>query len=215
MKVTISPEITSCLQDFDVIAYTMDVDNQITDEVTKFIDATIKSCQDLYTLEEIIQEPMILSSRNGYKKLGKDPSHTRLACENLWRRMIKRQPFYRLGDLIDLGNILSIITKRSVCVVDLEKVQGDVLIRLGNENDHYETINRGILNVSKIPVYEDEVSPFGCPSSDTKRTSISKETKKILVMIICFSKDEMSYAEQQLIDIYQKYAGAKNIIKVR
>lgn len=215
MKVTISPEITSCLKDFDVIAYTMDVDNQITDEVTKFIDATIKSCQDLYTLEEIIQEPMILSSRNGYKKLGKDPSHTRLACENLWRRMIKRQPFYRLGDLIDLGNILSIITKRSVCVVDLEKVQGDVLIRLGNENDHYETINRGILNVSKIPVYEDEVSPFGCPSSDTKRTSISKETKKILVMIICFSKDEMSHAEQQLIDIYQKYAGAKNIIKVR
>lgn len=214
MKITISEGIKNVLPEFNVIGYTMDVSNELSNDVTNYIEEVISSNKNIYTLEQIIKEPKLLESRNGYKKLGKDPSHTRLACENLWRRMIKGQAFYRLGDLIDLGNILSILTKRSVCVVDKDKVQKDVLIRLGNKEDIYETINRGPLNVDKIPVYEDGESPFGCPSSDTLRTAITKDTKSILIMIICFSNKDIEEDEALLLEIYQKYANAKNIAKI-
>lgn len=214
MKIIISEGIKNILPEFNVIGYTMDVSNELTEDVTKYIEEVISSNKDIYTLEQIIKEPKLIESRNGYKKLGKDPSHTRLACENLWRRMIKGQAFYRLGDLIDLGNILSILTKRSVCVVDKDKIQEDVNIRLGNKEDIYETINRGPLNVDKIPVYEDSISPFGCPSSDTLRTAITSNTKSILIMIICFSNKEVEEDEKLLLDIYTKYANAKNIIKI-
>lgn len=214
MKITISQELKDKLPEFNVIGYTMDVSNELTVDVTNYIDEVISSNKDIYTLEQIIKESKLIESRNGYKKLGKDPSHTRLACENLWRRMIKGQAFYRLGDLIDLGNILSILTKRSVCVVDKDKVQNDVTIRLGTKEDIYETINRGPLNVDKIPVYEDSDSPFGCPSSDTLRTAITKSTKSILIMIICFSNNDIEKDEKLLLDIYKKYANAKNIIKI-
>lgn len=214
MKISISKELQEALPNFNVIGYTMDVDNKTTIEVTNYINNLFLSLKDKYTLEQLIKEPKILESRNAYKKLGKDPSHTRVACENLWRRLIKGQKFYRLGDLIDLGNVLSILTKRSVCVVDLDKIDGDIFIRRGTKDDIYETINRGLLNVENIPLYVDLISPFGCPSSDTLRTSITKNTKRILIMIICFSENEINEDELLLLDIYQKYTKAKNIIKI-
>lgn len=214
MKINISDEIKKVLPSFDVIAYTMDVENNKSDEVTKYIDEVVKSVCNIYTLEEIIKEPKILESRNGYKKLGKDPSHTRVACENLWRRLIKGQTLYRLGDIIDLGNILSILTKRSVCVVDKDKLIGDVTIRQGTKEDIYMTINRGPLNVDKIPVYTDDESPFGCPSSDTLRTAVDENTKSIFIMIICFEDTDKEKDNQLLLDIYTKYANAKNIERI-
>lgn len=215
MKVTISEDITKILPGFSVIAYTMDVDNKLTDDVTTFINKVVEENKDIYTLEQVIKDQRILESRNGYKKLGKDPSHTRVACENLLRRIIKRQPLYRLGDIIDLGNILSILTRRSVCVVDLDKLVGNVNIRIGTKEDIYITINRGPLNVDKIPVYEDENSPFGCPSSDTLRTAVDQSTKSIYIMIICFEQTNIEEDEKLLIDIYKKYTNARNIKKIK
>ena len=214
MKVTISEKIKTVLPNFNVIAYTMDVENNMSEEVTSFINQVIDENKDIYTIEEIIKEPKVLESRNGYKKLGKDPSHTRVACENLLRRIIKGQPMYRLGDIIDLGNVLSILTRRSVCVVDKDKLVGDVNIRLGTKDDIYITINRGPLNVDKIPVYVDDVSPFGCPSSDTLRTAVDDKTKSIYIMIICFEDTDMEKDENLLIDIYKKYTNAQNIKKI-
>lgn len=214
MKVTISEDIKKTLPEFSVIAYTMDVDNTLTNDVTTFINQVVDENKDIYTLEQVIKDPKILQSRNGYKKLGKDPSHTRVACENLLRRIIKRQPLYRLGDIIDLGNILSILTRRSVCVVDQDKLVGDVNIRIGTKEDIYITINRGPLNVEKIPVYEDNHSPFGCPSSDTLRTAVDQNTKSIFVMIICFEQTNLEEDEKLLIDIFQKYTNARNIKKI-
>lgn len=214
MKISICDEIKRVLPSFDVIAYTMDVSNEKTDLVTNFIDEVVKCEKDKYTLEDIIKNKKILESRNGYKRLGKDPSHTRVACENLLRRIVKEQPLYRLGDIIDLGNILSILTKRSVCVVDKDKLIGNLTIRLGTKEDIYMTINRGPLNVDKIPVYCDEVSPFGCPSSDTLRTAVDENTKSIYIMIICFEDSDKEKDEQLLLDIYTKYANAKNIERI-
>ena len=214
MKVTINEEIKKILPSFNVIAYTMDVENKTTSEATTFIEQVVLENKDIYTLEQIIKESKILESRNGYKKLGKDPSHTRVACENLLRRIIKGQPLYRLGDIIDLGNILSVETKRSVCVVDADKIQGDVTIRIGIDGEYVDAINRGLINAFNLPVYVDDQGIFGSPTSDTIRTSVSESTKRILVMIICFSDLEKYNDEQRLLDLYINYANAKNLIKL-
>ena len=74
MKVTINEEIKKILPSFNVIAYTMDVENKTTSEATTFIEQVVLENKDIYTLEQIIKESKILESRNGYKKLGKDTS---------------------------------------------------------------------------------------------------------------------------------------------
>ena len=128
--------------------------------------------------------------------------------------LIKGDDLYRLGDIIDLGNILSIETMRSVCVVDLDKIASDVTIRIGNKDDIYFGINRGQINVDKIPLYTDKIGPFGNPTSDTDRTKVTSSTENILIMIICFNQEDMEKDEEILLSLYQKYANARNINKL-
>ena len=214
MNLTIDQAIKQKLPHFTVIAYTMAVVNQTTDAVWKLLNEISHQYQTKYTISDVVNIPKIKQSRDGYKALGKDPRHTRLACESLLRRIIKKIGLYQLGDIIDLGNILSLLTMRSVCVVDLDRIVGNITIRLGEKEDQYTAIHRSSLNVEHLPVYQDEVSLFGNPTSDTMRTAITDQTTNILVMIICFNQTEILEDEALLIRLYQTYAKAKNIKKV-
>lgn len=214
MNLTICKEILDKVPSFNVIAYQMEVENKTTKELDIYLDELTHIYPSIYKLEDVVNLPKLKETRDGYKKLGKDPSHTRPACEALLRRFVKGSGIYRLGDIIDLGNILSLLTQRSVCVVDFDKLQGDIIIRLGKENEPYEAINRGNLNISNIPVYVDEIGPFGCPTSDTMRTAVTPNTKKILVMIICFSEQRIKEDEDLLISLYKKYANATSIEEI-
>lgn len=214
MKLTICNDILSKVKSFDVIPYVMDVDNLFTLEVQEYLDELSKKYLNLYPLTEVTKLPKLKETRDGYKLLGKDPSHTRCATEALLRRVIKGSPLYRLGDIIDIGNILSILTQRSVCVVDYDKLVGNIKIRVGRENEEYIAINRGPLNVFNLPIYEDDISPFGTPTSDTDRTKVDQNTKRIFVMIICFGTEEKDKDEELLLALYKKYANAHNIKKL-
>ena len=105
------------------------------------------------------------------------------------------------------------LLNNKVLLKDLDKLEGDIRIRIGTEEDIYEGIGRGIINVSNIPLYCDNVSPFGSPTSDTYRTSVNDKTNRILLMIICF--DTVSLSDEDLaIELFTKYCDAKNINKI-
>ena len=219
MNLRISNDLKELIPTFSVIAYKIDFDEkfnamQHSKLVDEYLSNIYKTYPTIYNYDEITKIPKLKLTRDGYKKMGKDPSHTRPACEALLRRVVKGNALYRLGDVIDLGNILSIETLRSVCVVDSDKLVGDIVIRLGKSSDNYEGINRGIINVTNIPVYTDEIGPFGCPTSDTLRTAVTATTKSILVMIICFDDFEKDIDEKRLVQLYQTNTLIKNITKI-
>lgn len=219
MNCKISEDLKSLLPSFSVIAYEIEFDNDFdamikSSEVDLYLEKLYETIPNMYNYDEITKIPKLKTTRDGYKKMGKDPSHTRPACEALLRRIVKGNKLYRLGDVIDLGNILSVETLRSVCVVDSGKLKGDVVIRLGKKEDIYEGINRGLINVTNIPVYTDEIGPFGCPTSDTLRTCVTDSTKSILVMVICFDESEKQSDEQKLLTLYQTFTKIKNMRKI-
>lgn len=219
MNCRISNDLKNLLPNFSVIAYEIDFESDFdamnkSKEVDEYLEKLYTLVSSKYNYDEITKIPKLKQTRDGYKKMGKDPSHTRPACEALLRRVVKGNNLYRLGDVIDLGNILSIETLRSVCVVDKDRLVNDVVIRLGTKEDIYEGINRGLINVTNIPVYTDEIGPFGCPTSDTLRTCVTSCTKSILVMIICFDEIEKDVDEQKLISLYQTFTKIKNIRKI-
>lgn len=219
MNCRISDDLKELLPTFSVIAYEIEFDNDFdamikSSEVNLYLEKLYETIPNMYNYDEITKIPKLKTTRDGYKKMGKDPSHTRPACEALLRRIVKGNKLYRLGDVIDLGNILSVETLRSVCVVDSGKLTGDVVIRLGKKEDIYEGINRGLINVTNIPVYTDEIGPFGCPTSDTLRTCVTNSTKSILVMVICFDESEKDIDEQRLTNLYQTFTKIKNMRKI-
>lgn len=215
MKIKINDFLKEKLPNFSVIAYTMDVDNL----KTTIVEDLLTNLKVDFSINEVTNNLLIKETRDAYKTLKKDPSHTRCAVEALVRRVIKSNsnegsPIYSLGDIIDLGNILSVRCLRSVCVVDLEKIKNNIEIRIGKTNEVVEAIHRNYINAENLIVYTDDKGIFGSPTSDTLRTSVSNDTKSILVMIMCFSDKNISENEQLLKDLYIKYAGAKNINKI-
>lgn len=211
-NITIDNNLNSV--NLNVIAYTIDVENNTTSVVEDLINKTIEKIKNSYKIEDVVNIPKLKQSRDAYKKLGIDPSRYRLATESLIRRIVKDKGLYRINDIVDLGNILSIETLRSVCVVDLDKIDGDVFITKGKQTDIYEGINRGIINITNMPVYQDNIGNFGTPTSDTIRTAVTSKTNKILVMIICFgTSNDDNKDEELLINLYKNYANGKNFTK--
>ena len=215
MKITIKNEILNKLPDFDILAFTMEVTYRETgSELLSLIKNYEDKIKEEYSLEDVLNIPLIKEARDGYKKLGKDPSRYRLACESLYRRLVKGNDLYIINNLVDVGNILSIDLRRSTAVLDLDKIDGDINIRLGRSTDYYEGIGRGVINIENIPCYEDNISPFGSTTSDTLRTSVTSSTKKILLFIVCFGSSEKEYGENKAIELFTKYCDARNILKI-
>lgn len=214
MKITIKNEISNVLPNFNVYAYTMDVKVEDSTIINEKINELEQKINNQYTLEDVLQIPSIKNARDSYKKLGKDPSRYRLACESLFRRLVKGNGLYRVNNVVDAGNVLSIELAKSTAVLDYDKLQGDIYIRIGTADDIYYGIGRGLINVTNIPLYVDDVSPFGSPTSDTERTSITMETKKILLMVICFDDLDKENIKNMSLDIFKKYGYAINIKEI-
>ena len=169
-----------------------------------------KEMMEQLTLETLLKQPRIAAARAGYKALGKDPSRYRLSTEALLRRLIKGNGLYFVNNAVDIGNVLSARTQRSVAVLDEDKIQGDILIRIG-QDEPYEGIGRGNINIENIPVYCDEVGPFGTPTSDTPRTRITEETKTILLFITSFNGTDGLLQDVELAkDLFSRFGQMTN-----
>lgn len=213
MNITIDTKIKELTPDFNVGVLTCNVETVKNNEMDHLIQAFEEKIEKEIDIKDVVTLPIIIDGRNAYKKYGKDPSRYRLAVESLYRRLSKGNKLYRINNVVDLGNVLSMYTRKSVAVLDKGKIDGEnVLIRLGLDTDEYYGIGRGKLNITNIPLYEDNTGPFGSVTSDTERTMISLDTNEILLFIISFSgkeslQSELEYASK----IYTDYASATNI----
>lgn len=212
MKVEISKEILQMTPKFCVGVIVADIKVLEDQRVGNLINELETKIFSTIDIKNVINLDVIKDGRDAYKKYGKDPSRYRLAVESLYRRLAKGNKLYRINNIVDIGNILSLKTRKSVAVLDYDKICGNIIIRLGRDNDEYHGIGRGIINIKNIPLYEDDLGPFGSVTSDTERTMIKNDTKKILIFIVSFSGiDNLELEIQGAINLYVEYGQAKNI----
>ena len=172
----------------------------------ELLDLINKKCEEIketIRFDEVIKLKNILSSRNAYKKLGKDPSRYRLSSESLVKRVVKGNDLYYVNNIVDINNLISLHTCYSVGTYDLDKVKGSITFTVGEENERYEGIGRGSINLENLPVFEDEAGKFGSSTSDSVRAMIENNTTHILMNIIAFEEDEnlenyIEYAKELL-----------------
>ena len=91
-------------------------------------------------------------------------------------------------------------------MLDADKISGQNLtLGIGTGNEDYEGIGRGKLNIEYLPVYRDEQGGIATPTSDSVRTMISANTKRILLLINGYDGDlekineVLEYANKTLI----------------
>ncbi len=164
------------------------------------------------SLSEVNQHPVIAATRQAYKVLGKDPNRYRPSAEALRRRLIRGLGLYQINTLVDLINVVSLVTGFSIGGFDYTRIEGALTLGVGRPGEHFEAIGRGVLNITGLPVYRDDNGGVGTPTSDEERTKILPETIKILIIINGYNgRSGLPEAIDLCSKLLTDYANAKDI----
>jgi DNA/RNA-binding domain of Phe-tRNA-synthetase-like protein len=165
--------------------------------------------RDSCELSKVGTLPAISASRKAYRLCGKDPARYRLSSEALIRRVVKGLDLYRINNVVDLVNLVSLKTGMSIGGYDAEKIADKAIFDIGKDGEPYDAIGRGEINIGSLPVFRDSISPFGSPTSDSVRTAVTPLTNRFLMVIIGFSGEEDTLKTVDLsVSLLNKYANA-------
>ena len=120
---------------------------------------------------------------------------------------------YRINAVVDLINLVSLLSGYSIGGFDAGKIDGDTLtLGVGREGEPFDAIGRGPLNISHMPVYRDNIGGVGTPTSDNERTKLDESTTRLLMCINIYG-EEMAVADvvEMSVDLLGKFAEADNI----
>ncbi len=186
-KVTISTEIKTKCPELRLGCISCRVEPIATsDNLHQRIKQKQEELAAKYTIEEISTHPINGQTRNGYRACGKKPGRYRPSAEALMRRILQGKDLYSISNVVDLINMTSFSSGYSIGGYDVDKVSGEIVLGVGKENEPYEGLGRGVLNIHKMPVFRDDAGAFGSPTSDSVRTGVTLDTRNFLMIFLDF-----------------------------
>lgn len=192
MKVIVSPEILRICPEFVGASVEATVLNtSFSEGLWQEIKSICADYKAHLTLDLLKDMSGIHATRRVYRAFGKDPSRYRPASEALVRRVLQGKDLYQIDTLVDLINLASMKFGYSIGGFDADKFAGDTLtLGIGREDEPYEGIGRGMLNIAGLPVYRDDKGGVGTPTSDNERTKITLNTNHLQVLINGYDGNE-------------------------
>lgn len=187
-----------------------------SESLLKEINEYCENLTNKISLEDIANLPRIKDARDVYKKLGKAPSKYRVSSEALMRRILQKKGIYKINNIVDINNLISLKSNFSVGSYNVKNIQSPIYLTVGEEGEKYKGIGKYLINIENLPVLSDSISTFGSPTSDSERAMITNDANEIIMCIYSFSgKDEVISYLNYGKELLEKYGNAKNIsIKV-
>jgi DNA/RNA-binding domain of Phe-tRNA-synthetase-like protein len=212
LEITISPEIMSLVPGFKmgVITY-KDIEVGSSPQMLKgrlqlfqeslFFDLEEKQLSDLKGISEW---------RSIFKKTGKDPNRYRHSAEALYRRVKKQNYIQSINSATDLNNFLSLKYEIPLGIYDLSQLSGDIMIRMGTEEEVYEGLNGRSNSLHQLIISSDEKGGFGSPYVDSVRSAVTEATRDALHLIYLrpsITVDEGQLLTQSVMNMFTQIHG--------
>ncbi len=121
--------------------------------------------------------------RQAFKAVGTDPSRYRPSHEALIRRLKKGERLPDIHSAADMNNYFSVNYEWPMGIYDLDKLHGNVTIRVGSDEDTYDAISGREMKLEKKILSADEAGAFGSPIVDSKRTCTDISTRNAVHFI--------------------------------
>jgi DNA/RNA-binding domain of Phe-tRNA-synthetase-like protein len=160
-----------------------------------FFQEAIKVEADSKPVSEI---PEIDEWRKIFKSVGTDPSKYRPSSEALYRRIYKGTNLGFIHSGADTNNFFSLEYKIPMGIYDLDEIDGPITVTIGESSDQYEGINGRMMNMENKIVMKDQISAFGSPIVDSKRTMLTEASKHALQVVYFTPSIPMDHAEKML-----------------
>lgn len=214
MDILFEDEIRCAAPDLRVVTIEATVENSPTsNELRDLMSRSFSDMASLSKIEDIKTRHAIAATREVYKRLGKEPNRYRPSAEALCRRIIQGKGMYEINTLVDLINLVSVLSGYSIGGFDMEKIEGERLILgAGRKDEPFEGIGRGPLNIEHLPVYRDRKGGIGTPTSDNERTKLDSDSRRLLMCINIYGEEmPIDDTVNLTVSLLEKFANAKNI----
>lgn len=139
--------------------------------------------------EAAATDPVIADVRAAFKAIGKDPSRYRPSSEALTRRIVAGKGLYSVNNIVDCGNLVSLMTGLPIGCYDAAWIKGDMMLRPGTPGETYNGVGRKSINLEGLAVLADNDGPFGSAFSDSERTAITENTQNLVFVIYGLNVD--------------------------
>lgn len=139
--------------------------------------------------EAASSDPVIANVRAAFKIIGKDPSRYRPSSEALTRRIVAGKSLLGVNNVVDAGNLTSLMTGIPVGCYDAAWIKGNLTLRIGTPGETYGGIGRGSVNLEGLAVLADSDGPFGSPFSDSARTAVTEKTTDLVFVVYGLNVD--------------------------
>jgi DNA/RNA-binding domain of Phe-tRNA-synthetase-like protein len=196
--ITISPKIKELVPQFKIGTITYH-DIAISDS-PQMIKGRFQLFLESLKLEDktAADYPGVAEYRSVFKKLGIDPSRYRPASEALLRRVLSGKELPPINSGVDVNNFFSIRFAIPIGLYNLDKLEGDVEVRIGDAEDTYEGLNGREMNMEGKLLSADSVGAFGSPIVDSKRTMVDETVANGLHIVYLQPSMEESEAREML-----------------
>ncbi|MBO1512793.1 B3/B4 domain-containing protein [Metabacillus bambusae] len=212
MEILISDELKQLVPEFKIgVVHYQDI--QVSDSPQMLMGRLRLFQESLYfdyADQKVSDIPAINEWRKLFKTIGTDPNRYRPSNEALYRRVQKQQYLHTVNSAVDMNNFLSLQYKIPLGIYDVSYLDGDVVIKIGNEQDSYIAINEREVSLSKKLVSADQHGAFGSPYVDSKRTAVTSDTTQALHLIYfqpSLQKDEAINLLQALSNMFTQIHG--------
>lgn len=182
-------------------------------ELLREIAEESERLQNELTIPEIQKRERIAQTRECYRALGKDPHRYRNSAEAMHRRILQGKGLYKINNVVDGCNLVSVKTGFSLGAYDASKISGGVLWSVTPEGAHYEGIGKDAVNVELLPALKDDSGFFGNPTSDSVRTMVTESAEEILLCIYGFGGADGLKEADEAERLLKAYCNAENIEK--
>ena len=210
MELTIDDDLRALVPNLSlgVIFATLHVRRDIP-ELSSEISKYIHDLQLSMKSEELAAIPEIKAARDGYRAIGKDPSRYRPSQEALLRRVMQGKGLFKINSVVDVNNLISLRSRHSLGSYDLDQTKGAIKFRIGLKGESYKGIGKEAINLEGLPVFADDLGPFGSPTSDSERTMVKLTTTRTMTVIISFAgKDRLPNHITSATELLKVYANA-------
>jgi DNA/RNA-binding domain of Phe-tRNA-synthetase-like protein len=146
-----------------------------------------------------------------------DPTKTRPSSEALLRRVLQGRGLPRVSPVVDVCNLCSLEHQLPLGLYDRDRIRGGMRARLGHGGEGYTGIRKHRVNLDGRLLLADDEGPFGAPTSDSLRTSVSPGTRSLAVVVFCPVDRvgaHLSTALERLAELLRAYCAA-SIVALR
>jgi DNA/RNA-binding domain of Phe-tRNA-synthetase-like protein len=164
----------------------------------KHLEDLIRYLQEKFPDKRPSADDVVGHVRRMYRRIGWEPTQYRPSSEALVRRLLKGKGLYRINILVDYGNLVSARYFLPMGLYDREQISGKITVDVGGEKEYYDGITRDGIRAEGKMILRDEKGIFGNPTADSRRTSITKNTRSALALFFCPPEVGQDYIEQTL-----------------